>query len=145
MYSNSLRAGRSGSNPGWGEVLRTCPDRPWGPPGTLYNGYWVFPGDKAARAWPYPPTSSSVEDEERVELYSYSHNTNTGARARARTGVIHFILTVGSKRALPVIVRSGANMWAVFLPNGDCPSNSTRSHVKCPIVLPNLYIYLTET
>ena len=21
-----------GSNPGWGEIFRTCPDRPWGPP-----------------------------------------------------------------------------------------------------------------
>jgi hypothetical protein len=24
----------------------TCPDRPWGPPSLLYNGYQVFPGDK---------------------------------------------------------------------------------------------------
>ena len=22
------------------------PDRPWGPPSLLYNGYWVFPGGK---------------------------------------------------------------------------------------------------
>jgi len=30
----------------WGEILRTCPDRPWGPPSLLYNGYRVFPGGK---------------------------------------------------------------------------------------------------
>jgi len=35
-----------GSNPGGGEIFRTCPDRPWGPASLLYNGYWVFPGDK---------------------------------------------------------------------------------------------------
>jgi hypothetical protein len=35
-----------GSNPGGGEIFRTCPDRPWGPPSLLYNGYQVFPGGK---------------------------------------------------------------------------------------------------
>jgi hypothetical protein len=30
----------------WGEVFRTCPDRPWGPPGLLCKGYRVFPGGK---------------------------------------------------------------------------------------------------
>jgi hypothetical protein len=39
-----------GSNPGGGEIFRTCPDRPWGPPNLLYNGYRVFPGGKAAEA-----------------------------------------------------------------------------------------------
>ena len=35
-----------------GETYRTCPDRSWGPPSLLlYNGYWVFPGGKAAGAW----------------------------------------------------------------------------------------------
>jgi len=33
------------------EIIRTRPDRPWGPPGILYNGYRVFPGGKVARAW----------------------------------------------------------------------------------------------
>ena len=28
-----------GSNPGGGEVFRTRPDRPWGPPTLLYNRY----------------------------------------------------------------------------------------------------------
>ena len=34
------------SNPGGGEVFRTCPDRPWRPRSLLYNGYGVFPGGK---------------------------------------------------------------------------------------------------
>jgi len=35
-----------GSNPGGDEIFRTCPDRPWGPPSLLYNGYRVFPEGK---------------------------------------------------------------------------------------------------
>ena len=34
----------------WGEIFRIRPDRPWGPPSLLYNGYRVFPGGKAAGA-----------------------------------------------------------------------------------------------
>ena len=30
----------------WGEIFRTFPDRPWGLPSLLYNGYRVFPGGK---------------------------------------------------------------------------------------------------
>ena len=30
-----------------GEFFRTCPDRPWGPPSLLYNGYRVFPRGRA--------------------------------------------------------------------------------------------------
>jgi hypothetical protein len=44
------------SNPGAGEIFRTRPDRPWGPPCLLYNGYRVFPGGKAGGAWCWPPT-----------------------------------------------------------------------------------------
>jgi len=39
-----------GSNTGGGEIFRSCPDRPWGSPSLLYNGYRVFPGGKAAGA-----------------------------------------------------------------------------------------------
>ena len=35
-----------GSNPGEGEILLTCPDRPWGPSSFLYNGYRVLHGGK---------------------------------------------------------------------------------------------------
>ena len=60
-----------GSNPGGGEIFRTCPDRPWGPPSLLYNGYRVFPGDKkwpGRDADPSPP--SSAVGHERVKLYT---------------------------------------------------------------------------
>jgi len=40
-----------------GEIFRTCPDRPWGPPSLLYNGYRNFPRGKATGAWRWPPTS----------------------------------------------------------------------------------------
>ena len=36
-------------NAGGGEIFRTCPDRPWGPPSLVYNGYRVFPGVKSGR------------------------------------------------------------------------------------------------
>ena len=32
-----------------GEICRTRPDRPWGPPSLLYNGYRVFPEGKGGR------------------------------------------------------------------------------------------------
>ena len=54
-----------------GEIFRTRPDRPWGPPSLLYKEYLVFPGGKAAGAWrcPSPPPPSSAEVEGRVQLY----------------------------------------------------------------------------
>jgi hypothetical protein len=39
-YSDSLRDGRSEDRIAvGGEIFRTLPDRPWGPPNLLYNGY----------------------------------------------------------------------------------------------------------
>ena len=35
----------------WGRDFPHLPDRPWGPPSLLYNGYRVFPGSKAAGTW----------------------------------------------------------------------------------------------
>jgi hypothetical protein len=45
-----------------GEIFRTCPDRPWGPPNILYNGYWAFPGgnEVTGRDAESPPRSSAV-------------------------------------------------------------------------------------
>jgi hypothetical protein len=49
------------------DELITRPDRPWDPPSLLYSGRGVsFLGDKAAGAYPWPPTLSSVGVKERV-------------------------------------------------------------------------------
>ena len=40
-----------GSNSGGGEIFRTCPDRPWGPPSLLYNGYQFFLGMGLKSGW----------------------------------------------------------------------------------------------
>ena len=67
-YSDWLRAGRSEDRiPKGGEIFRTCPDRPWGPPSLLYNGYRVFPGGKERPerdADPSPPSSAVVMKEQ---------------------------------------------------------------------------------
>jgi hypothetical protein len=59
-----------GSNPSGAEILRTCPDQPWGPTTLLYNGSFL------AVKWPGRgidhPHPSSTEVKERVELYIYS-------------------------------------------------------------------------
>ena len=47
----------------WGEIFRTCPDRPWGPPSLLYNRYRVFPAGKVRPGRdvdPSPPSSAEV-------------------------------------------------------------------------------------
>jgi len=55
-----------GSNPGGGEIFRTCSDMPWGPPSLLHNGFRVFPGGKerpGRDADPSPPSSAMVMKE----------------------------------------------------------------------------------
>jgi hypothetical protein len=42
----------------WTEIFRTRPERLWGPPSLLYNGYRVFLWGKAAGAWCWPPNPS---------------------------------------------------------------------------------------
>ena len=60
-------------NPGEGEIFRTHPDRPCGPPSLVYSGYRVcFPGAKRlGRGLNHPPPSNA-EVKERIELYLYS-------------------------------------------------------------------------
>ena len=67
--SVSIATGYGLDGPGiesrWGgEIFLTCPDRPWGPPSLLYNGYRVFPGGKerpGRDADPSPPSSPVVK------------------------------------------------------------------------------------
>jgi len=61
--ATELRARRSGIESRWG---RDFPDRPWGPPSLLNNGYRVFPGGKVrpGRAVDHSPPSSAVVMEE---------------------------------------------------------------------------------
>jgi len=62
-----------GSNLGGGEIFRTCPDRLWGPPSLLYNGYRVFPAGKQRSVHEADPSPPSIAvGHERVELYLYS-------------------------------------------------------------------------
>ena len=50
--ATTLQAGRSGDRiPVGGEIFRTRPDRPCGPPSILYDGYGVFTGGKTAGVW----------------------------------------------------------------------------------------------
>jgi len=56
-----------GSNPGGGEIFTTCPDRLWGPPSLLYNGYRVFPEVKSGQGvtlTPQPPSGPEVKKEQ---------------------------------------------------------------------------------
>jgi hypothetical protein len=48
-----------------GGIFRTRPDRPWGTPSLLYNGYRVIPGIKrpGRGADNPPPSSAEVENE----------------------------------------------------------------------------------
>ena len=59
-----------GSESRRGEIFRTCPDRPWGPPSLLYNGYRIFPGSKERPGRDADSSlPSSAVGHERVELY----------------------------------------------------------------------------
>ena len=60
------------SNADGGEIFRTRPGWPQGPPSLLDKGYRVFAEGKAAGAWRYHPLSPSAEVKERVKLYRIS-------------------------------------------------------------------------
>ena len=61
-----LRSGWSGIESRWGTRFSARPDRPWGPPSLLYNGYRVFPVGKVrpGRAADHSPPSSAAVMEE---------------------------------------------------------------------------------
>jgi hypothetical protein len=53
-----------GSNPGGGEIFRTCPDRPWGPSCTMCTGSfrWVASG-LGVTLTPHPLVAPSLKTE----------------------------------------------------------------------------------
>ena len=56
---------RPGIESRW-EKFSARPDRSWGPPSLLYNGYWVFPGGKVRPgrvADHSPPSRAAVMEE----------------------------------------------------------------------------------
>jgi len=70
-YRDWLRAGRSGDRiPVGGEILHACPDRPWGPPSLLYNGYRVFPGVKSGRGVKLTPHPLLVPQSRKIRAIS---------------------------------------------------------------------------
>ena len=101
--ATELRAGRSGDRiPVGGARFYARPDRPWGPPSLLYNGYWVFPGGKV---WPgcaadHSPPSSAVV----LEVYSYT-STPIWATTGPVTGLLY--LYPWNKRLGGLQIRSG--------------------------------------
>jgi hypothetical protein len=94
-----------GSNPGGGQIFRTCRDRPWGQPSLRCNGYRVlFPGVKRpGRGFDHPTPQYSADVKERVELYLYSPSgpswrvlgwTLLGLFEKLRTASISFVTSV---------------------------------------------------
>jgi hypothetical protein len=60
-----------GIESGWGRDFSHTSRPALGLPNLLHNGYRVFPGGKAAGALRKPPTPSSADVKERVQLYIY--------------------------------------------------------------------------
>jgi hypothetical protein len=62
-----------GSNLGEGEIFRTRPDRTWGPPSLLYNGYRVsFQGVRRSRRGIDHPPQCGAKVKERTQLHCHS-------------------------------------------------------------------------
>jgi hypothetical protein len=62
-----------GIDSGGDEIFCACPDRPWGPPSLLYNGYRVLPGGRKQPGLDAEPSPLLVPwSKIRIELYFYS-------------------------------------------------------------------------
>jgi len=99
-----------GSNPFRGEIFRTRPDRFWGRPSLLYNGYRVFPGSKAAGAWRWPPTLSSAEVKERIKLYLYSTSGPSWPVTRWNLPLFYFTFTLRVYTSC-LMEHTGISLW----------------------------------
>jgi len=82
------------------QILKQPPNHN-GPPSLLYDEHRVIPGAKAAKARRWPPTPSSAEVKERVQLYLYSSFWTFVACSRADS--TFFTPNQNSNKILPVI------------------------------------------
>jgi len=96
------------------------PDRPWGPPSLLYNGYRVFPGSKvrSGRAADHSPPSSATVMEE----YSYTSTHHLGHTEP---------VTGSSYLPLPKTDFSSCLNWTVNFPCMLARDNLHKTHSCC--------------
>jgi len=64
-----------------GDIFRTCPDQPWGPPSLLYNGYRVFPGGKERPERDADPSRTSRAVVKKVYSYTRISTPPMGPKA----------------------------------------------------------------
>jgi len=101
-----------GSNPGGGEIFRTCPDRPCGPPSLLYNWYRVFPGGKERPGHDADPSLPSSAVVMKVELYLYSTYGPYGLyRASVPVQGVHFTFFTLLKKTMIILIHFGLRYW----------------------------------
>jgi hypothetical protein len=96
-----------GSNPGEAEIFFKRPDRPWGPPNLLYNGYRAFARGKAAEAWFWPPTPSSAEVRKE---YNYTSTPHLWALRGLLHGTFTFLPTMTPR----VVSRCSINLYWMY-------------------------------
>jgi hypothetical protein len=104
-----LRAGRSVDRiPVGGQIFRTRPHRPWGPPSLLYGGYQVVPGVKrpecGIQIYLYSPSGPSVNKE-----YCNYNSTRLEANDRHRPWPVLSDCT-GSESVPSATIRRGQNI-----------------------------------
>ena len=122
-YSDWLRAGGSGDwIPVGGEIFLTCPERPWGPPSLLHNGYRVLPEVKSGRGvtMTHHPLLSAVV----MKAQSYTSTPPMGRTACAepqclyKGGTLPFFLIYSEDR------RQCGNTTFIVHKTGENPMSS---------------------
>jgi hypothetical protein len=133
-----------GSNPGGGEVFRTRPDRPCGPPSILYIGYRVsFPWvEQQGRGVVHPPPSRA-EVKERVELYTYCHSGPSwpllGWNLPLPVFMSHMFVTLDVYLAVPIatVLRLERNRRLARMKEGQQSLVVSRTRTQICFILTN--------
>jgi hypothetical protein len=102
----------------WGEFFRTRPDRPWGPPSLLYNGYRVsFPGVKrpgcGANHTPHLAPSTKSRATPVLPIWAFMH-------------CYRATFTFTSRRSYPELIKFGT----------EFPANILKHHQNCSLLSP---------